>query len=257
MAARSTSRFKRKPAVPFGDFMLPILGVIALGIVVMGIRMLWAPSAPKSAIVPQPRVTQTKKTPASAVPKEESSYAQAVSDSAVATPKSSAAKNAVTPALSAGPVYDDKTASAKTASAKSTVSAPASAPAQTSKAQPKPQSAQTKTTVTVKPAQPKTNTTQPKASAAKSAAPVKSASVDKSQFIVQCGSFTDRAGAEMAVKKLKNLGYSPVIRKADVRGKSYFRVVVGGGSRNQAEAVEADIKQKTPFPTLVRSNTGN
>lgn len=45
MAARSTSRFKQKPAVPFGDFMLPILGVVALGIVVVGIRLLWAPQS--------------------------------------------------------------------------------------------------------------------------------------------------------------------------------------------------------------------
>ena len=55
MAARSTSRFKQKPAVPFGDFMLPILGVVALGIVVVGIRLLWAPNPPKPTVITQPR----------------------------------------------------------------------------------------------------------------------------------------------------------------------------------------------------------
>lgn len=42
MASRSTNRFNQKTAIPFGDFMLPILGVIALGILVVGIRVFFS-----------------------------------------------------------------------------------------------------------------------------------------------------------------------------------------------------------------------
>ena len=235
MAARSTSRFKRKPAVPFGDFMLPILGVIALGIVVMGIRMLWAPTASKTEIVPQPRVVQPAapvQTTVAAQPEQETQAAvsskEAVDDVVLAKPETVAAKTAQESRPNSRPAVKQ---SEKPTAAK---------PAQQKPAQQKPKQ---------QAAQPKTTPAQPKAPAVN-----KNLNINKSQFIVQCGSFSDNDGANAAVAALRKIGYKPVVRKADVRGKNYYRVVVAGGDREQAEAIEADIKQKTNFPTLVRSN---
>ena len=93
MAARSTNRFKQKPAVPFGDFMLPILGIVALGIVVMGIRILWGPSeADKPTVVAQPRpaqsqdVSQSASEKSSSVPKSSASGKETVDDVIIAQP---------------------------------------------------------------------------------------------------------------------------------------------------------------------------
>lgn len=240
--ARSTSKFKKKPAVPFGDFMLPILGVIALGIVVMGIRMLWSPSVPKSVIVPQPRVTQSHnavQTPSAkaeveeetAEPAQDTSSKEEVSDVIVAHPKSESGKEVV-----ARP------------RPKNTTSEKSSGTQVVARPQPKPQT-QSKPQQAAQPKQ------QPAVQKAQKEPINKNVNINKSQFIVQCGSFSDSVGANAAVSTLKKIGYVPVIRKVDVRGKTYYRVVVAGGDREHAEAIQADIKQKTKFPTLVRSNS--
>ena len=240
MAARSTSRFKQKPAVPFGDFMIPILGVIALGIVVVGIRLLWSPSLPKPAIIAQPKsarnapvvqkVVVKNETPASqedVAPKTSSgeegtvSKKVAVRDVLIAQPvqKASSGK-AATDRLNAGDRPVLQVTGGTIQNAPRTEPKKAEAPREVEKKSPV----------------------------------VRAASAESSAFVVQCGSYTTRSAANSVVASLKKLGHNPVVRKADVNGKTYFRVIVGGGAdRPQADKVAAVIKA-AGHPVFVRPN---
>ena len=52
MPSRSTNRFKQKPALNFGDLMLPVLGIVFLAILIIGIKVLFFPAqASKTPIV--------------------------------------------------------------------------------------------------------------------------------------------------------------------------------------------------------------
>ena len=228
MAARSTNRFKQKPAVPFGDFMLPILGIVALGIVVMGIRILWGPSeADKPTGVAQPRPAQSQ------------DVSQSASEKSSSVPKSSASgKETVDDVIIAQPVRRGgrtQSGSAGTESAKNTGSAAGqkndAGQQQVTKVEPK----------------------NDRSAGGKSAI-VRAGSIDKSQFVVQCGSYTDRSAANSVVASLKKIGYTAVVRQAEVRGKNYFRVVVAGGSsRELADEIASNIKE-AGYPVLVRPN---
>lgn len=242
MAARSTSRFKQKPAVPFGDFMLPILGVIALGIVVVGIRILWAPTTPKPTVVPQPRISQSQ------------SQSKVTTETAVAQPvvtESTEEEKTVEDVVIAQPIQRNGSkaqTTAKPVPVKETVTA---TPKTQEKAQQKAQQKAQPKHQTVTKIEPKKET--PRSQAGKTAT-VKAGSIDKSRYIIQCGSYTDNAAANSVVASLKKSGYSAVIRKADVRGKTYYRVIVAGGSdRSVADTIARDIKS-AGHPVLVREN---
>jgi|Go1ome_4_1110791.scaffolds.fasta_scaffold17615_3 DedD protein len=234
MAARSTSRFKQKPAVPFGDFMLPILGVIALGIVIVGIRILWAPSAPTSTRVPQPRPTQSaqqvqssseKKPDAASAERLRVTKKEAVRDDVVAKPVERGANQNPQPGGS------DK-------SGKKTVA---------DKRPPK-AAQQDQRENTVVRLQPKRVENSP------SPAVVSGGRIDNSLFIVQCGSYTESAAANSVVAALKNIGYTAVIRRAEVRGKTYYRVIVAGGRERGVADEIAKRVHAAGYPVLVRQN---
>lgn len=231
MAARSTNRFKQKPAVPFGDFMLPILGVIALGIVVVGLRILWSPSAPKATVIAQPRPSTAQAVQKAETPAQDES-SNAANDSAALTKQEE-----VSDVVIAQPVRKDtgKTANSESAApAKNTAPKPAQTPV---------------TKVAPKKEQPQRS--QP---AAQKPTVIRAGSIDKSQLVVQCGSYSDRTAANSVVASLKKIGYTAVVRKADVRGKTYFRVIVAGGNdRAVANEIAKSIKE-AGHPVLVRTN---
>ena len=253
MAARSTSRFKQKPAVPFGDFMIPILGVIALGIVVVGIRLLWAPVAPKPAIIAQPRSAQRDMA-------VQRTAANAAGDTNVAAEDGSVSrKETVRDVLIAQPVQRNSGSAAQDKRGSSVAQTPAgssviqSAPQKAARVEPK---------KTEAPREPEKKAATIRESEKKTAAvrePEKKpstvrAAAESSAFVAQCGSYTTQQAAKSVAASLKKLGHSSVIRKAEVNGKTYFRVIVGGGAdRAAADKVAAGIKA-AGHPVFVRPN---
>ncbi|MDY3869318.1 MAG: SPOR domain-containing protein [Pyramidobacter sp.] len=211
MAARSTNRFKQKPAVPFGDFMLPILGVIALGIIIVGIRMLWAPNSPGGTRIelPQPGTSVTVSQPRpSAEKRRENERPKVVK------------KEAVRDDVVAKPVVRQTAQRDQTSEQ----------PHRVVKLQP---------VRTEQPPQPLV---------------VSGGRIDNSLFIVQCGSYTESSAASSVVTSLKAIGYSAVIRRAEVRGKIYYRVIVAGGrTRSVANEIAQRVKA-AGYPVLVRQN---
>ncbi len=230
MAVRSTNRFKQKPAVPFGDFMLPILGVIALGIVVVGLRILWGPSSPKSNLIAQPRPADSQSTTANQETKndahaivQELTKQEEVSDVVIAQPVQSEGEKTAesTPQVS---VSENK-------------NPPPAPKAPVKKQAPQP---------VAKP--------EPKKGPAPKQTAIRAGSIDKSQFVVQCGSYSELSSANSVVTSLKKIGLMAVVRKAEVRGKTYFRVIVAGGNDRAVANEVAKKVQEAGHPVLVRVN---
>lgn len=225
MAARSTSRFKQKPAVPFGDFMLPILGVVALGIVVVGIRLLWAPNPPKPTVITQPRPITQHQSAGIVGDKKDGvvTKKEKIDNVIIAQPvqrkSGGRSQSEDRPATTSG--EGGENVSAKILS------------------------------------QPRAARVDPKkgdAAPGENRVVVRGGSIDKSLFIIQCGSYTDRAAANAVVSSLQKMGHSAVVRQAEVRGKNYYRVIVAGGrERAVADEIAKDIKA-AGHPVLVRQN---
>ena len=243
MAARSTSRFKQKPAVPFGDFMLPILGVIALGIVVVGIRILWSPSLPKPAIIAQPRSVRkaaevkTAEVKAAAEPR-----AEKAADSAEEGTVSK--KETLRDVQIAQPVH--RNAGRQAEEKRSVTERPSQGSASAVAQKDPPASSKSASRAEQKKQEPVREAEKKPA--------VRGMTIDSSAYVVQCGSYTTRAAANAVVSSLKKTGHSAVVRKAEVNGKTYFRVIVAGGAdRAQANEVAGVIKA-AGHPVFVRQN---
>ncbi len=246
VAARSTSRFKQKPAVPFGDFMLPILGVIALGIVVVGIRILWSPSAPNKAITAQPRSSRSQPAVEPPAGGEKAPAAPKADEGAVSR------KEPLRDVVIAQPVQQPE----KTEAAEK----PDPAPARRQNSQNRGQNTQQRAAPNAEPKRPASGDESkradpPPASGKPERKPAAyPGSIEKSAYVVQCGSFSTRASADRAVASLKKIGYNPVVRKAEVNGKTVFRVIVAGGNDRASADEVAQVIKNAGHPVFVRPN---
>lgn len=214
--------------------MLPILGIIALGIVVVGIRILWGPSEPdKPTVVAQPRPSQSQDAAINVSGKSTAGSQTSASD-----------KETVSDVVIAQPVHRGGRTQNSSSSAENVKNGGSSTSGEKN-------DAGQQRVVKVEPKN--ENTPSGSAGSGKSAI-VRAGSIDKSQFVVQCGSYTERNAANSVVASLKKIGYSAVVRKAEVRGKTYYRVVVAGGSdRALANEIASYIKE-AGYPVLVRTN---
>ncbi len=220
MAARSTYKLKKKPAIPFGDLMLPILGVVVMGILIVGIRVfffsgddqppLQSSSRPIVSVVPsQPQIAE----PEALTPRG--------TTAAPTAPISAPAQTVVVaePAVPASPARR--------------------APAQSAPAKPQ-RASRPAPAVTSEPIREKVN--------------VSGGSINDSVFLVQCGSFTNRSAANNVAAELKSRGHSSLVRPAEVRGTTYFRVFVAGGrNRATADTIANQIKALGHQTLVVRN----
>lgn len=223
MNDRRTRRYKEKrPLFPFGQLMLPIVGVVALGILILGIRLFFLPS--HSSVSSERIVPATPSVPSLPAEQEEP----------VAFSETPAT---LTTAVVAVPVSAGE---ASLSSPKAALPAPQQQQGQP-KTQPKPQP----TTTVAKPAQ------SPPVSPLSS--PPSASSAPKGGWGVQVGAFTAPSAAESLAAKLRSSGESVVVVKASVGGKLYYRVrVVAGATRQEAEKKSVTLKAQG-YPTLVVS----
>jgi len=200
MNIRKTRKFKEKPTIlPFGHIMLPLVGLLALGLLVLGIRLLFV-------------------TPGSKVQYPESS-AQTVSEPVSDIPNDPVVENEISQGqVVAVPVRDEQ---------ETTVNPPASI-----QATPK---------VT-----PQKDTPAVKQIASKKAVPLSSG-----VWVVQIGAFITKDSAEALARDARGKGYEAFVVKAEVGGKTYFRVRIGTGKqRSDAENLASDLAGKG-YPTLL------
>lgn len=177
--------------------MLPLVGILALGLLVLGVRLLFVTPG-SDATYPEPSI-QTTSEPTVAdqntppIPQDEPSAGQIV-----AVPVQDVQEKVVIP----------------------------------------PSSAQTA---------PKTKSPAPKPLTGNKPAPPVSAS--PGVWVVQIGAFTTRDAAEALAREARGKSYEAFVVKAEVGGKTYFRVRVGAGSpRGDAESLASDLAAKG-YPT--------
>ena len=210
---------EKRPVFSFGQIMIPLVGLIAIGLLYLGVKMFF--------------FTPTK----------------IVNDKTNVSPAEIVAQPA--PSSNNADIQPAKPASkAPKPSAKSTPSVPIEEPLVSSKnvvAVPSSESHAAKATKTA--SKTTTENVEIKASQQPSAALQPS----KGGWGVQVGSFTEKQRADEVKNKLENAGYGNKVRiiEAVVNGKKYYRVqVYAGGDVSDAKQLEKKM-QDMGLPTFV------
>lgn len=202
MTFRKNRKFKEKPTIfAFGHIMLPLVGILALGLLVLGIRLLFV--TPESNITYQeiPEPTSTAKIPDPVLPE---TLEKTKPDTIIAIP-----------------VQEDPEADGTTV--KGDKKDPQEVPK--SVAEPTPNEVIQKTGP--------------------------SASVQTGVWVVQIGAFTLKDSADSLALEVRGKNFEPFVSRAEVGGKTYYRVRISAGSeRSDAEALAKDLASKG-YPTLV------
>ncbi len=223
MSMRENRRLKEKRTmIPFGDIMLPVIGLVAIGLLIVGVKLFF---------LTEPKIPGYRPTPPDANPGRVEVQAPSPA------PAAKEAKPAAADSLLAAPVGGGGSAGGRPAQA----AARPSAPPQARPSEPRADSPPQKTPKPQPPSQPEPQQKpQPK--------PAPSAN---SKWGVQIGSFGGKDGAEAVKQQAAKAGYSSVISSAAVGGKTFFRVTVpAGNDRAGAENMAARLKN-SGFPVLV------
>ena len=217
MSVRESRRHKeRKSVIPFGDIMLPVIGLVAVGLLVVGVKLIFFTGDRHTPYTPLP-IDQGVE-PVTAKPVDETPpKAPAEEPPVLAIPVSSGGDGVPTkpPVEAPKPVQSPKPP------------APKPAPAPVIKPAPPP---------VVKPAP----ATPP-------------APVTKGRWGVQIGSFTAKESAETVRRQAESAGFKAVLSSGVVKGRTYFRVTVPAGNvRSDAVALSQRLT-KAGFPVFVVS----
>lgn len=204
MSIRKTRKFKEKPTIlAFGHIMLPLVGILALGLLVLGVRLLFV--TPGSNVTYPESSTQTMPEPEASVPDNPPSMPDETSSGQIV----------------AVPVNDgQETVIGPTASTQTEPKAPLKA-------------------------------VPPAAQPVVAQKPAASIAVSSGVWVVQIGAFTTRDAAEILARDAREKKYEAFVVKAEVGGKTYFRVRIGAGAqRSDAEILASDLAAKG-YPTLI------
>ncbi len=222
MATRESRRLKEKRSViPFGDIMLPVIGLVAVGLLIVGVKMFFLSGDKSTPYAPLPARTSRaapqkppvrEAVPGSTLPsppREEKPEGKGGGEVALAVPAGSSGK--------AAPAEEGESPIA---------SPPDSKPAGAAK-KPQPQI---------------------------SPAPIeklKAPSIKESRWGVQIGAFSSRESAESLRKQVSKSGYSAAVTTAVVDGKTFYRVTVPAGKERPSAVSLSEKLQNAGYPVLV------
>lgn len=217
MSTRESRRLKEKRSIiPFGDIMLPVIGLAAVGLLIVGVKLFFLSGPKIPEYKPMIYANAQTKVP-EALPPVKGAVTVAESPPAASPP--SAGKTVLAAPVGSKGAGASQTATTVTAKT-SPVAAPPSAASQKTKASPQP---------TPKPASTPAN----------------------SKWGVQIGSFGAKNSAETVKQQAAKAGYTAVVTSAVVNGKTYFRVTVpAGNDRNSANNLAKNL-EKAGFPVFV------
>lgn len=226
MIARKNRRHRDpSPMFPFGDIMLPVIGIVALGLLVVGIKMFFLPANSENEYTPVPVPQVIEKQEKKKLP------TKPVVVSKVSEGKVSSPKNEIKTEPIAVPVASTEQTKQSSISA---------LPEQNPNINKKEPSANTETDhkgIT-------TSNNQVKESPSVR-------NVSNMYWNVQIGSFVESKSAQSEARRAENAGFKANIITASVNGKSYHRVFVPAGKeRSDAVILEKKLKQKG-FPTFI------
>ena len=232
MSTRESRRLKeRRSIIPFGDIMLPVIGLVAVGLLVAGVKLFFQPGSdrkyePVMSAASAPADPQQGK----AAPGAEKAAPAAAQSSvrqegaAVPSPSPSKTRSGVMVAVPAPSGEEEKTEQARSGS-----SAPS--PSQELRKQPS-----------------KAQKSQETANAPEDAGTPPQAS---GGWSVQLGAFASRGGAEAVRQKAVNAGFKATVAASRTGEKTMYRVTVPAGKeRSDADALAAKLK-KAGFEVFV------
>ncbi len=206
--------------IPFGDIMLPVIGLVAVGLLIVGVKLFFL-SGPK---------TQGYYPISPSVPAQESQQNPQRGNTVAEAPHQPPEKKTVL----AAPVGSKHPSAAPLSSPAGTKESPVASP-------PPPAARPTKKNPPAPPAKP----------AQQPVPQLPAPAAASSRWGVQIGSFTAKDGAETVRQQAAKAGYSSVVTSALVSGKRYFRVTVpAGNDRKQADNLAERLK-KSGFPVFV------
>lgn len=219
MLSRKNRRHKdSRPMFPFGEIMLPVIGLVALGILILSVKIFFMPSGDDKQYKNLPENISEKEV--EAVSEQNDSYTSAMPDT-----KSTNSSNNTSDSVAVAVPVDESDSSVSISSNNSSVK------------QEKNMSADQSITT----AEQSDN---------------KNSSVNEvdgnSAWGVQIGSFKETDAAESLSNQAKQKGYSVFIQQADVKGEKYHRVIVNAGnSQTRANEIEKNLKNDG-FPTFLK-----
>ncbi|WP_084460422.1 SPOR domain-containing protein [Aminiphilus circumscriptus] len=214
MNARRSRRYKmRRPMFAFGQLMLPIVGIIAVGLLVIGVKLFFLPTSKGGSLYQSEVSRSVTVTPTHSLQPEDSG--------------NSSTSNTVSVQNGDGPV-------AVPVGEPQTTGVPPSTKTNGQK------QAVEKTAVPAKPVP-----------GSEKALATTISSPTSGNWTVQIGAFTEKGQAEQLASKARKEGYTVLVTQGDVKGVLYYRVrIVAGKSRGEALELEKKLKA-SGYPTYV------
>lgn len=209
---RSRRNRARKTGFGFGHFMLPIVGLVAVGILVLGVRLFFFPSSREETVNPGEEPAMAVQEGSAGTTANEGGEIIAVPEGAVPEKKEPEPVKKTTPEKT-----ETKPATRKTASSQTALESGA-------------------------PSVPKTPVTQAKPA---------EAPLTGLKWGVQVGAFKERTNAEKLVKKLKQEGFFAKLSEVKSGEAVLTKVfVVAGEQRVDADKLSMTLQEKG-YPVLV------
>lgn len=250
MALRESKRHRdKRPFMPFGDMMLPVIGFVAVGLLVAGIKLFFL-SGPKPRAYEAVAVAEQKNSialsPTQAFRNEKTEKEVSVSlPSTLASATPAEKKNIILAVPATGNTRGESDSAVKVEDNKKEFIART----KDSKTSSGKKRASTKPAPEVKKKTPEVK--EPLKTSHNAASNTTENSPSSSSWGIQVGSFTEKNVADSVMGKLKKKGYSVTVTSAVVHEKKYYRVIViEGKDKNKAEAV-AQTLTREGYPVLV------
>lgn len=243
MALRESKRHRdKRPFMPFGDMMLPVIGFVAVGLLVAGIKLFFL-SGPKPRAYEAVAVAEQKNSialsPTQAFRNEKTGKDVSVSLPSSLSSSTPAEKNTIILAVPATGNTRGESDLAVKIEDNTKESIAGTKDSKTSSGKRK---ASTKTTPEVK---------APLKSSQNAASNTTENTPSSSSWGIQVGSFTEKNVADSVMAKLKKKGYSVTVTSAVIHEKKYYRVIViEGKDKNKAET-RAQTLTREGYPVLV------
>ena len=278
VSSRKSRNYKgKRPMFAFGQLVLPIAAVLALGLLFTGIKLFFfAPPGTHTSepieYVPQPASQDYSADVSSkwgantthAESKDRVPQKKAGGSSIVLAGPVDPATEAVTPVMKSSnevkkgtPVTPAKKTAEKNTPSKEPVEKQKAEKKVTSKKETKANTAETQTPTRQSRVKPiKTEPTVTSKPTVKAPTPTIVPSLKSGTLWgVQIGAFTKREGADILAEQAKKDGYSPIVSQYEVEGKQFFRVRVKSGTdRDVAATVAAELEKKGYPVALVPLN---
>ncbi len=235
LSRKSRRRRDPSPMFPFGEIMLPVIGLVALGLLIVAVKMFFIPSGEEKTYGNIPQEVIEKE-----VNDDETEVVQVTKDDSTISLEEKAQKQRKEPLSN----------SENDQAIENTIAVPVEEGTNVSK----------KDNIAIHSGEGEKSDSSQSAKPGENLDPKESSNAVKgdlaknpdSRWGVQIGSFKDADAARSLSSKAKQTGYSVRIEEAVVNGTKYHRVIISAGStKAEASDIQDKLKQQG-YPTFLK-----